>query len=123
MTDDHARALSHVCEALRAAPAGARGLVHRVAVSFSHTGYFYEGLVARCQIDPGSGAILWDEVPWPASWGNLAPLFTDPSESNGDAIPPEAISAGLADLRTHRKRLQYPSASYGPDAVGPGPWA
>ncbi|MBC6457063.1 hypothetical protein [Actinomadura sp. HBU206391] len=122
MTDEHARALSHVCEALRIAPIGTRGLVHRVAFSFSLPAYVYEGLVARCRIDPGSSAAVWDEITQPPSWGNLGPLFTDPPEVLGDAIPPEAIS-GLADqIQQGRLQLCGPVTDVA-DEGGPQPWA
>ena len=83
-------------DALRSAPAGSRGLVHRVMLSFSRVGYVYEGLVARCRIDPADG-VEWDELPSPFTWTGLAPMFTD---------PPEAITTGLVDFQVHRERLE-----------------
>ncbi|HEV7933477.1 MAG TPA: hypothetical protein VGP70_14360 [Actinomadura sp.] len=93
VTDDLNRAVGHVCDALRKAPLGARGLVHRVMLSFSGLGYVYEALVARGRVEPDSDTIVWDIIPAPPQdpW--------DPSESSqqltrrqtDDALPPEAM--------------------------------
>jgi hypothetical protein len=105
VTDDRARALAHVGEELRDAPAGARGLVHKVMLSFSRPGYLYEALEARGRYDPGTGAVVWETLPEPSTWGQwLNARITDPPEAIGDAIPPEAIAAGLADLEAERGR-------------------
>ncbi|GAA2100514.1 hypothetical protein [Actinomadura alba] len=116
VTDDHEHALAAVADALRSAPVGARGLVHRTMLSFSRLGYVYEGLVARCRIDPGSGTVVCDDLPRPSSWTRLAPTFTDPPEVLGDAIPPEAIATGLADLQVHHERLEQVSAPVNPSS-------
>ncbi|MBC6458045.1 hypothetical protein [Actinomadura sp. HBU206391] len=105
VTGDYDRTLDDVVEALASAPAGSRGLVHRVILSFSRVGYVYQGLVARCRIDPPTGDVVWDSLPSPASWSTLAPMFTDPPEILGDGIPPEAIATCLVDLATHEERL------------------
>lgn len=94
VTVDHGRALSAVTAALRDAPTGSRGLVHRVALSFSRVGYFYEGLVARCQLDPDSGGVVWDALPPVTSWSRSAPAVTDPPDRLNDGMPPEAVIAG-----------------------------
>jgi hypothetical protein len=98
VTDDRNRALTRVSDELRNSPAGARGLVHRVLLSLINPGYMYESLEARCRYDAGSGTVVWDQLPPPSTWANLRPLITDRPETIGDAIPPEAIAAGLADL-------------------------
>lgn len=104
VTDDRNRALTHVGDALRDAPAGARGLVHKVLLSFSRVGYLYEGLEARGRFDPASGTVVWEVLPEPTTWGWRKPLPTDPPEDVGDAIPPEAIAAGLSDLEVQQGR-------------------
>ena len=104
VTDDYELALDQVVDALRSAPADSRGLVHRVLLSFHRVGYVYEGLIARCRLD-AANCIKWDDIPPPSKWTKLAPMFTDPPEVLGDGIPPEAVATGLADLQTHRDRL------------------
>lgn len=106
VTVDHDRALSAVSEALHDAPVGARGLVHRVALSFSRVGYFYEGLVARCRIRPETGAVVWDDLPVGGSWSRSAPALSDPPDLLNDGIPPEGVVTGLADLQVHQERLR-----------------
>ena len=108
---DYDRALSATAEAIRDAPAGSRGLVHRVSLSFSRVGYFYEGLVARCCVDPDSGAVVWDNIPRPSSWSRTAPAVTNPPEVLNDGIPPEAISTSLADLQEHQERLKHTASA------------
>jgi hypothetical protein len=114
ITDNYDHALAVVVDALLIAPVGSRGLVHRVHTSFIRSGYRYEGLVARCRIDP-AGDMAWDEIPRPSAWTNLGPLFTDPDEPLGDAIPPEAFTTGLADLAAHRERQAQTNASNSTD--------
>jgi hypothetical protein len=105
VTDDRNRALTCVDDALRSSPAGARGLVHKVMLSFSRPGYVYEGLEARARFDPGSGAVVWEVLQEPVTWGQqLHARVTDLPEVIGDAIPPEAIAAGLADLEAEQGR-------------------
>jgi hypothetical protein len=105
ITDDRNRALTRVGDALRSAPAGARGLVHKVMLSFSRPGYLYESLEARGRFDPVSGTVVWEALPDPSPWGRqLCVRVTDPPETIGDAIPPEAIAAGLADLKADQGR-------------------
>lgn len=107
VTDDYSRALAGLGEALRASPDGARGLVHKVMLSFSRPGYLYERLVAHARYDSGSGTVVWETVPPPATWGGtLYPKVTDPPEAIGDAYPPEAIAAGLADYEAEHGRKQ-----------------
>jgi hypothetical protein len=107
VADDHGRALLHAGDALREAPAGSRCLVHRVMLSFSRIGYFYEALVARGRLRRGSsGTVVWEALPAPGV--QLAPLITDARETIGDSLPPEAIAAGLADLELHQERLRRP---------------
>lgn len=116
VTDDYDIALDEVADSLHSAPAGARGLVHRVSPSFTRTGFVYEGLIARCRLDP-DGGLVWDELPPPQSWGRLAPMFTDPPEPGqppaviGDGMPPEAVATGLADLKAHEERLARAASS------------
>lgn len=114
VTDDYELALDEVVDALTSAPAMARGLVHRVALSFVRTAYMYEGLIARCRLDP-AGDAAWDNIPPPSTWTSLRPVFTDPGEVLGDAIPPEAITTGLADIQTHKERLEQTTASTSTD--------
>jgi hypothetical protein len=105
VTDDRARALARLGDALRDAPVGARGLVHKVMLSFSRVGYLYESLEAHGRYDPDSGAVVWEPIPDPSPWGTrLHARVTDPPEAIGDAIPPEAIAAGLADYEAERDR-------------------
>jgi hypothetical protein len=98
--DDRARALACAGEALRDAPSGACGLVHRVTLSFARVGYVYDALVARGRFDPVSGAVVWEELPARTSWERLNASLAEPR----DAIPPEAFAAGLADLKSERER-------------------
>jgi hypothetical protein len=114
VTDDYERALDEVVDALRSAPAGSRGLVHRVSLSFIRTGFVYEGLIARCRPDP-AGDVAWDDIPPPSMWTKLAPMFTDPPEILGDGIPPEAIATGLVDIQTHQERLERVTSSSSTD--------
>jgi hypothetical protein len=65
VTDDRHRALTRLGDALRDAPAGARGLMHKVMLSFSHPGYLYESLEACGRFDPDSGAVVWETIPEP----------------------------------------------------------
>jgi hypothetical protein len=105
VTDDRHHALTSVGDALRSSPAGARGLVHKVMLSFSRPGYVYEGLEALGRFDPASGTVVWETIPKPDAWGQrLDPKVTDPPQAIGDAIPPEAIAAGLADLEAEQGR-------------------
>jgi hypothetical protein len=105
VTNDRTRALASLGDALRDAPAGARGLVHRVLLSLINPGYMYESLEARCRYDPDSGTVVWDQLPPPSTWANLRPLITDRPETIRDAFPPEAMAAGLADLEAEQGRL------------------
>ncbi|GAA2084055.1 hypothetical protein [Actinomadura alba] len=98
VTDEEQRALAGLGDALREAPAGARGLVHRVMLSFARCGYVYESLIARAALDPRSGAIVWEQFPR-GSFGRLNLLFGE----TDDSIPPEALAAGLADLEADRE--------------------
>jgi hypothetical protein len=100
VTDDRARALVRAGEALRTATSGARALVHEVTLSFARVAYLYDALVARGRFDPLSGTVMWEEFPGQASRSRLRPLLCQA----GDAIPPEAVAAGIADLDTERKR-------------------
>jgi hypothetical protein len=109
VTDDYEHALAEVVGALTDAPAGSRGLVHRMALSFIRTAYVYEGLVARCRLDRG-GDPVWDDIPPPATWTGLRPMFTDPGRVLGDAIPPEAVTTGLVDIQAHKDRIEEASA-------------
>lgn len=111
VSDDRNRALTNLSDALRDAPAGARGLVHKVMLSFTRPGYLYEALVARGRFDPGSGTVLWETLPGPGTWG---PHVTDAPQAIADALPPEAVSAGLADLEAESQR---PRAAAPPDAT------
>ena len=105
VTDDRNRALTRVGEALHSSLAGARGLVHKVMLSFSRPGYLYESLEARGRLDPVSGTVVWEAIPEPGTWGRqLHARVTDPLAAIGDAIPPEAIAAGLADLEAEQDR-------------------
>ncbi|WP_344397700.1 hypothetical protein [Actinomadura alba] len=110
VTDDHELALGKVVDALTSAPAGSRGLVHRVCLSLIRTAYVYEGLVARCRIDPAGDAV-WDDLPPPSTWTSLRPVFTDPGQVLGDAIPPEAITNGLVDIQAHKERIEETTSS------------
>ncbi|GAA2089431.1 hypothetical protein [Actinomadura alba] len=110
VTDDYEVALNEVVDALARIPAGPRGLVHRVALSFIRTAYVYERLIARCRIDP-VGDLAWDDLPAPSAWTRLRPMFTDPGQVLGDAIPPEAITTGLLDIQAHKERLERSIAS------------
>lgn len=109
VTDDYEVALDEVVEELAAAPAGSRGLVHRIYLSFVRAGYMYEGLVARGRIV--AGRVAWDTLPPPDSWTKLAPMFTDPPHVLGDGIPPEAIATGLVDLEIHEEREERTRSS------------
>jgi hypothetical protein len=105
VSDDRNRALINVGDAVRDAPAGARGLVHKVMLSFTRPGYLYERLEARARFDPGNGAVVWVTPPEASTWGRqLHPRVTDPPQAIGDAFPPEAIAAGLADLDAEQGR-------------------
>lgn len=105
VTNDRTRALASLGDALRDAPAGARGLVHKVRLSFTRPSYLYQGLDARGRFDPGTGAVVWETPLEASTWGQqLDPEVTDLPEVIGDAFPPEAISAGLADLEAERGR-------------------
>jgi hypothetical protein len=114
VTDDYELALDEVVDALASAQAGSRGLVHRVSLSFIRTGFVYEGLIARCRIDP-AGDVAWDNIPPPSTWTHLRPMYTDPGQALGDAIPPEALTTGLADLQDHRDRLDRTTSSNSTD--------
>jgi hypothetical protein len=104
ITDDYERALDNVVDALATAPAGSRGLVHRIWLSYHRAAYVYEGLVARCRL--GVHGAEWDDIPPPSTWTHLHPLFTDPdADALGDAIPPEALATGFEDLRAQQERL------------------
>jgi hypothetical protein len=109
VTDDYEHALDDVVEALTRVPAGARGLVHRVSLSYHRAAYVYEGLVARCRV--GRGGAVWDDIPPPSMWTNLRPVFTDPGQVLGDAIPPEAIATGLVDIQARKERLEETTTS------------
>jgi hypothetical protein len=98
VTDDMQRALEHAGEALRAAPAGARGLVHRVARSFARVGYHYDRLIARGSFDPDSGLVAWEEQP--PRRGGLDALLAGAAVALGDSVPPEAVAASFADFQT-----------------------
>jgi hypothetical protein len=105
VSDDRNHALTRVSDALRGSPVGARGLVHRVMLSFTRPGYLYEALEARGRYDPASGAVVWEALPEPRPWGTQPHAgVIDPSEAIGDAIPPEAIAAGLADYAAEHGR-------------------
>ncbi|GAA2109173.1 hypothetical protein [Actinomadura alba] len=104
VTDDYGLALDEVVDALAGAPAGARGLVHRVSLSYHRAAYVYEGLVARCRL--GREGAVWDDIPPPSTWTKLRPVFTDPGQVLGDAIPPEAIATGLVDIQARKERLE-----------------
>ncbi|WP_222722592.1 hypothetical protein [Actinomadura alba] len=118
MSDDGARARKYVADGLRDASDGARGLVHRVTLSFSRIGYVYEALVARGRLDPMSGAVVWEEFPAQNSWGRLNGLFAE----TVDGMPPEAVAAGLADAEADqdRRRCGLPTGS--PSGRGGEPW-
>jgi hypothetical protein len=111
VTDDRARALTRLGAALRDAPPGARGLVHRVLPSMARVGYLYDGLIARGTFDPAGDAVVWEELPDVGSW-RLGARFA----CGRDAIPPEGVAAGLADLeseRARRRSLGLPADSTG----------
>ncbi|GAA2104090.1 hypothetical protein [Actinomadura alba] len=114
VTDHYELALDEVMDALAGALSGSRGLVHRVCLSFIRTAYVYEGLIARCRLDP-TGDPVWDDIPPPSTWTSLRPAFTDPGEALGDAIPPEAITTGLVDIQAHRQRIEETTASTSTD--------
>lgn len=99
ITDHERRALAAVSAALRAAPEGSRGLIHQVTLSFSRAAYLYVALVARGRYDPISNAVVWDEIPPRSSWAQLNAMVAEAL----DHLPPEAISAGLADAETHQE--------------------
>jgi hypothetical protein len=104
VTDDEHSTLTRLSEALREAPHGSRGLVHRVMLSFARAGYIYESLIAVGRFEPSSGAVVWEDISGPTTWGLPCPRVTDSPESIGDALPPEAIAAGLADLAVEQGR-------------------
>ena len=104
VSDDQQRVFSHVSEALRAAPKGSRGLVHKITINPVKPAYFYDDLVARADLDPESGTVVWREFPPRGGWGRLDAFFTAAAETIGDTLPPEAISAGLTDLEAEYER-------------------
>lgn len=53
--DDGQRAMDLLAEALEAAPAGTRGIVHQVFVSQTMVGYRYVSVLAHAVHDPASG--------------------------------------------------------------------
>jgi hypothetical protein len=108
VTDDQERALERLCEALRDAPAESRGLMHKVTVSMAKPGhYYYDGLLVRVTVDACTGAVVSEEFPPRGAWGNLDALLKAAADALGDGIPPEAISAGLADLEAEVERRQH----------------
>lgn len=108
VTGDYGRAIVALSDELRAAPYGARGLVHKVMLSFTRPGYLYEALVARGWFDAVTCAVVWETLPNPGGWGlQLYARVTDPREAIGDAFPPEAIAAGLADYEAEQGRQQW----------------
>lgn len=107
VTDDRRLAMAHVEAELQTAPVGSRALVHKVLPSLARIAYIYESLVASGRVNPRSGAVVWETLPNPAGWGQqLYPKVTDPREVIGDAFPPEAIAAGLADGETYDSQRQ-----------------
>lgn len=108
VSDDYGRAITSLGEALRDFPAGSRGLVHKVMLSFTRPGYLYESLMARGRYDSRSRTVVWETIPAPAIWGGkLYPRVTDLPADIGDAYPPEAIAAGLADYEAEQGRQQW----------------
>lgn len=106
--DDQGRALTRMSEALREAPAGAQGLVHKVTCNPVKLAYWYDDLVARAQVNPSTGAVEVAERHPTEGWGRLGDVFAEMAEACADTPPPEALSAGLADLETaaeQRRRL------------------
>jgi hypothetical protein len=95
ITDDEQLALEHASEALRTAPDGSRGLVHRAQPSIARIGYYYVGLIARGSVDPESGVVVWEDLPVLNSLDSLT-----------DEMPPEALAAGLEDVKTESERRQ-----------------
>ncbi|GAA2119672.1 hypothetical protein GCM10009780_79560 [Actinomadura alba] len=109
VADDYYRACREVVDALASAPAGSRGLIHRVCLSYHRTAYVYEGLIARGRFR--RGRVVWDKVSPPSAWTHLRPRYSDPDHAIGDAIPPEAFAAGFEDLQTHKERQARTAAS------------
>lgn len=107
VTDDPKLAMAHVEAELQSAPVGSRALVHKVLPSLARIAYIYEALVARSRVDARSGAVVWELFSKPSAWGRQRHArVTDPPDTSGDAIPPEAIAGGLADGETYDSRRQ-----------------
>jgi hypothetical protein len=77
--DDRQRALSRLSEALREAPAGARGVVHKVTVSLAEVGYWYDEVIALAEFDAATGAVVHRDVGPQGGWGRLNTLLSGAS--------------------------------------------
>jgi hypothetical protein len=104
VTNDQSLALEHICEALRNAPAvGARGLLHKVTPCLSRIAYYYDNPLTVATVSP-SGTIVFAEFPPRGTWGQLDGLMAGYRDVLGYTLPPEAVSARLADLETESER-------------------
>jgi hypothetical protein len=104
---DRSRAFTVVGQALREAPAGSRALLHKVSLGRAKTGYCYEALLARAAVDQDTKAIVWQKFPTPAAWADGATTLSEAAEAMDPPLPPEAISASLADAEAEHE-LQEP---------------
>jgi hypothetical protein len=108
VSDDQDRALESLCEALRNAPVeGARGLLHKVTVNLAKPVYYYHRLLVRAAVDACTGVVTVEDFPPRWAWGDIDALLKTEADALGDGIPPEAISAGLADLEAEAERRQH----------------
>jgi hypothetical protein len=108
VSDSKSRVFSRLSDALRTAPPGSRGLVHQVTRSLVRIAYSYDRLIARAELDPETGMVIWQEFPLSDTWWHTEVFLN--KDLSADILPPEAIAAGLADLDTekHRKAWQQP---------------
>jgi hypothetical protein len=75
VSDDRERAVERLTEALRHASTGAYGVLHKVTVSLTDVGYWYEAPIIKAEVDQATGDIVVTETGSHGGWGRMHGLL------------------------------------------------